>query len=430
MAHQLLSASKQQKNSKASRNKSDTNVNQKLLTEFQAVIAFACYDSHLIAQGRLSMRESTIESIMGRHCLSGAPLGNEEDPEILTYANQFLHGLNKFKGLYEDTMMPTVNTSHDAVLAMLPSLHCQSGLNIFVGEGSIKKGLLHRKSLTNKKQVVSGRTLFRLAKEVLCNCKKVMALVTDATSPHNGGSYPFGMNWDDYSKWCLSKFYKSEHCTAKGVVEFQERHKEEVDAAGETRALTTNKISMSALTGAVSTVAKANNADGEIADNTLAALREEAEQQSISRQTDKEHEHELPCSTKDNSSLQAPPPGYFFNGYLAWSLWGHIPIIQGGYKSRLFTDAKENASFGRKNGSRATLKRGAVGAATGSGVDDNKKARTRTAADENDGAVTNHTMTEHPSFCGTTITTTSGRGEFDHSPSEGMIGILTRTLAS
>ena len=99
-----------------------------------------------------------------------------------------------------------------------------------------------------------------------------------------------------------------------------------MDAAGETRALTTNKISTIALTGAVSTVA---NADGEIADNTLATLREEAEQQSIPRQTDKEHEHELPCSTKDNSSLQAPLPGYFFKGYLAWSLWGHIPIIQG-----------------------------------------------------------------------------------------------------
>ncbi len=49
-------------------------------------------------------------------------------------------------------------------------------------------------------------------------------------------------------------------------------------------------------------------------------------------------------STTTDPSLQGgPPAGYFFKGYLAWCLWGHIPVIQGGYKSKLFTVAKENA---------------------------------------------------------------------------------------
>jgi hypothetical protein len=70
---------------------------------------------------------------------------------------------------------------------MLPMLHCQSGLNIYIDKGSIEKDLLCRKSLTNTKQQISGRTLLRLAKEALCNCKKMMALVTDSTSPYRNG---------------------------------------------------------------------------------------------------------------------------------------------------------------------------------------------------------------------------------------------------
>ncbi len=138
------------------------------------------------------MRESTMETIMEKHCFGDPP--DNEDSEILAYGDQFLYGLNKMKGLYEDAA--TVDTAQDTVvLTMLPSLHCQSGLNIFVGEGSIEKGLLYRKSLTKTNQMITGRTLLRLAKDVICNCKKMLALMTDATSPYVDGSYPSGMNW-------------------------------------------------------------------------------------------------------------------------------------------------------------------------------------------------------------------------------------------
>jgi hypothetical protein len=74
MAHQLLLSASKQNNTKASRKKrsAGTNVNQKLLTEFQALIAFACYDSPLIIHGG-SMRESTMETIMEKHCFGDPP---------------------------------------------------------------------------------------------------------------------------------------------------------------------------------------------------------------------------------------------------------------------------------------------------------------------------------------------------------------------
>jgi hypothetical protein len=48
---------------------------------------------------------------------------------------------------------------------------------------------------------------------------------------------------------------------------------------------------------------------------------------------------------------------YVFRGFLAWCLWGWIPIQTGAkIKSSLFTDGKANASYGRKTLSRQALK--------------------------------------------------------------------------
>ena len=176
MAHQLLSASKhknlQQQPSnneiKVTRSKNGTNVSQKILTECQVLIAFACYDSPVIMQGRVSMREATLESLMAKYCFGDSVAS--KDSEILTYVDQFLHGLNKeLKELYETE--GTIEMDQQDVLTMLPTLHCQIGLNIYI-----------------------------------CSTKKMMALVTNRKSPYKNGTYPSGMAWDDYAKWCLSAF--------------------------------------------------------------------------------------------------------------------------------------------------------------------------------------------------------------------------------
>ena len=172
------------------------------------------------------MTESTIEKVMTKLCFGGNGDTNEDDTtpagavdEIVCYVDQFLLGLNKFKGLYTDVQVGGASFDNAAmqqggsasILTMLPALHRQgTNVNIFVGDGSIEKDFLSRKSLKNSTGgIISGRTMLRLAKEVLCNCKKMQALVVSSTSPYkNPQEFPSGMNWDDYIKWCLNAMFQ------------------------------------------------------------------------------------------------------------------------------------------------------------------------------------------------------------------------------
>ncbi|KAI2500155.1 hypothetical protein MHU86_14299 [Fragilaria crotonensis] len=83
--------------------------------------------------------------------------------------------------------------------------------NIFVGKGSIEKSLLMSKSVGRASSIsnVTGRTLLRAAKDVLCNCKKLTAIVTASNSPYKDGNFPSGTNWDDYIYWCLAAMKKA-----------------------------------------------------------------------------------------------------------------------------------------------------------------------------------------------------------------------------
>ena len=173
-----------------------TNLNQRLLTEFQSLIAFACYDSPSISHGGESaMTEASMEKIMSNLYFGNDHETNNADSGVC-YVDQFLLGLNKFQGLYKagpagashvmvSLLLPVVSSHQQTggsgrasgidktlVLNMLPMLHRQGKcINIFVGEGSIEKGLLSRKSLRKDHAQIRGRTLLRLAKEVLSNCK-------------------------------------------------------------------------------------------------------------------------------------------------------------------------------------------------------------------------------------------------------------------
>jgi hypothetical protein len=95
-------------------------------------------------------------------------------------------------------------------------LHQQGKMHIFVGKGSIEKALLCRKAPTNETPI-SGRTLLRLAKEVLCNGKKLQAIVTANNLPYkDGNSGPSGTNWEDYIQWCLKAMYNAESANEVG----------------------------------------------------------------------------------------------------------------------------------------------------------------------------------------------------------------------
>ena len=102
-----------------------TNVSKKLLMEFQALIAFACYDSPLIAGGSVAMTEPIMEKLMMKLCF-----GDNNDHNIVSYADQFLLGLNKFKGLYAaygpsggSPSADNLSATLEATLTVPPNLH-------------------------------------------------------------------------------------------------------------------------------------------------------------------------------------------------------------------------------------------------------------------------------------------------------------------
>ena len=88
------------------------------------------------------MKESVIEAKMHRLCF-----GDETcDIDFLSYADQFLLGLNKFEGMYSS--MPHESAPLDSngeVLVLSRTLHRQDA-TIFVGNGSIQKDLLIKKA--------------------------------------------------------------------------------------------------------------------------------------------------------------------------------------------------------------------------------------------------------------------------------------------
>jgi hypothetical protein len=193
-----------------------TNVSKRLLMEFQALIAFACYDSPSIAGGGVAMTESTMEKLIMKLCF-----GDEDDNnDVVCFDEQFLLGVNKFKGIFGGAagspVQGAADMSLDAVLCVPQILHRQGNINIFVGEGSIEKRLLLQKSLTNETPI-TGRTMLRLAKEVLTNCKKMQALVMSRQSPYKDfHSFPSGTNYNDYLKWCLTAMFLSDREGAIG----------------------------------------------------------------------------------------------------------------------------------------------------------------------------------------------------------------------
>ena len=153
--------------------------------ELQSLIAaFAAYDSPALAGGGNSFTEAATEKLMTTLCFVD---GDGSDRKTMCYVDQFLAGVNRFKGLFTEPPATTQDMSeHDSVLILTilqEPLHQQSGEHIYVGNRLIKKELLCSKLLVNPSQI-SGRTMLRLAKDCICNCKKMQALVTQSDSPY------------------------------------------------------------------------------------------------------------------------------------------------------------------------------------------------------------------------------------------------------
>ena len=323
--------------------KRSKNVTQKLLTELQALIAYASYDSPSLSCGGSSMTDEAQEILMSKLCF-GSP---DDDPDKICLVDQLLHGLNMFSGLFtvsSDEAQPsgadtTSTITSEMLLTLSPTLH-QLGpeVNVFVGEGSIEKSLLCGKTLRNSASFVTGRTMLRHAKDVLCNCKKMTAIVTASNSPYKNGNFPSGTNWDDYIKWCLIAMYK-------------------LTASVSTIGNTSSSLSTTGAACAVDTSFTTISDAGDSNNNNLATT----EQQLQSPDNRDKLNTAVAAIAEDagegsNDDLAFLRKG-FFKGFFAWCLWGHIPINgDGEMKSLQFTDSKVPTTFGRGSGSRRALK--------------------------------------------------------------------------
>jgi hypothetical protein len=79
------------------RKKRSTNMLCGLLKEFHALIPFACYDLPSLMKRGASLLEGTIKNVMTSIFYGNDK--NDADSHLITYVNQFMLGLNKFKGL-------------------------------------------------------------------------------------------------------------------------------------------------------------------------------------------------------------------------------------------------------------------------------------------------------------------------------------------
>jgi hypothetical protein len=164
--------------------KRSTNMSRVLLKELQATIAFAGFDSTFLIQRGASLSKAAIEDVM-TSIYYGDDKNGARYPNMITYVEQFMLGLNKFKGLYTQSLQKGTNSASGEVLLSIPEfLHRHKNfLVVYVGGGLIEKATLSQKSVAMGGERVSGRTLVQMSKAVACNCKKMMALVKGKGSP-------------------------------------------------------------------------------------------------------------------------------------------------------------------------------------------------------------------------------------------------------
>ena len=314
------------------------------------------------------MTERAQEKLMAKLCFGAA----EDDPELICYAEQFLHGLNKFSSLYTascDEIQPEgcPGAPAEMLLTMIPTLH-QLGpeVNIYVGKGSIDKHLLLSKTVGSFSTGVSGRTMLRHAKDVLCNCKKMMAIVTASNSPYKDGNFPSGTNWDDYITWCI--------VTMKKEMMMTEKPSPSPACSAAAAATGIDQLDESSIS---------NNGAGGAAGSTgsSAAIRSAG-----GNVNDTARSNDVLITNESNDVNHGSDELYAnrvpFKGFLAWCLWGHIPIDDSttNMKSLQFTDSKVGASYGRGTGSRRSLKAAtaaATAAASGSLLPDSVRLDNR-----------------------------------------------------
>jgi hypothetical protein len=283
------------------------------MKEIQAIIAFRAYES-VCREGTGQKKAALQKMVFERYH------GIQGDEDSIGLAEKFFRGIEMFEGIYEDVIDP-VSQKSERVLK--PVLHCFEK-KIVVDSDHRLQGINMTSLTANKKHdlsLISGRVIWDMAKKVEENGRKAMSIVMKS-SKYKDGTVSSGEQWEDYLKFCRYKMMNL-------IGEQANSSRSSAAAAEEDDTLPT--------AASTNNLNETTEGDGLETDPDLIETAQEDE--------------ELAKIKEWNNP-------WFFKGFMAWALWGHIPMpgMDPAYKSKLFMTGDSSTKRDKSNGRKATRK--------------------------------------------------------------------------
>ena len=118
-------------------------VSQRLLSELQALIAFACYNSPYIFRSGESLKDVIIMEKMYQYCF-----GDPNQPDLVPFVDHFLSGVSKFQGVFENKIVENSDLPEfgQQVLSIYPTFHHEGSQGlIYIDKGCIHCSVLEQR---------------------------------------------------------------------------------------------------------------------------------------------------------------------------------------------------------------------------------------------------------------------------------------------
>jgi hypothetical protein len=169
---------------------------------------------------------------------------------------------------------------------------------------------------------IKGRTLYDMAKKAIAEARIVQAYIDKSSKWKDGKITPSGKQWEDYLQFCRFKMAQA-GATADTAIDLEEKDSEDVD----------------------------KDSGGEIPKPP----EDKNEERKIAAQPKALTEDEEAELIKDWESSET------FPGYMAWALWGHIPMPGlESFKCKAFEMDDTGSAVGRKSLRKAATKEAAL----------------------------------------------------------------------
>lgn len=315
-----------------------------LRKELQRAVAFRCYEA-LFAEGHTKDYKRLLKDVEELF------LGTK--PDAFSMVDKCAKGEEAFALMYE----PNYDDDSSRLLLkkdlqpMDPETDIVASMNS--SNGGINPQTLTAKSKRNL-AAISERAIWEMAKEVEKNGRKMQAIISK--SPYKDMNTLSGDQWIDYLKYCRYSFMMAMGVEAQenaAPIEIEDDDEEE-DDVGSQSSKSPSKGTNDSPTG--SGVYEINLGTGEkrkIVDDDdqrkPPAMVGPAEGEE--EEDDDEDDKEEPALDIHSEKLKTWNGHWFFNGFIAWALWGHIPPPGGEvWKAKAFmTKDEPNNNGGIRN---------------------------------------------------------------------------------